>query len=82
MPKVRKAYLPKWMAWYAQLFILPIWGFLTYIVFFTEEGRRNPGILIWLMMTLVLGAVSAMLLLMGYRKLPAYIIEEDDDQPH
>lgn len=79
MGRTRKAYLPKWMAWYGQIFVFPIWLFMTYMVFFTEKGRQEPGLAAWILMTIVLGGVSLMLFLMGYRKLPAYIIEEEDD---
>jgi hypothetical protein len=66
------------VAWFSQLFILPVWGLATYQVFYTEKGRDDLGLGGWLMMTVVMAAVSAMLFLMGTRKLPAYIIEEED----
>lgn len=79
MGRTRKVYLPLWIAWFSQLFILPAWCFATYQVFFTEKGRADLGIAGWIMMTFVMAAVSVMLFLMGYRKLPAYIIEEEDN---
>ena len=78
MPKRRKVYLPKWVAWFSQLFIVPIWAWVTYLVFFTEKGRADLGLGGWLLLTLVLAAASAMLFLMSYAKLPAYIIEEEE----
>lgn len=78
MAKVRRVYLPKGVAWFSHLFILPIWLFITYQAFYTDKGRAELGLIGWLLITFVLAAVSAMLLLMGYRKLPAYIIEEED----
>lgn len=79
MGRTRKVYLPLWIAWFSQLFILPAWCFATYHVFFTEKGRADLGIAGWIMMTFVMAAVSVMLFLMGYRKLPAYIIEEEEN---
>lgn len=79
MGRTRKVYLPLWLAWFSQLFVLPIWCFVTYQVFFTEKGRAELGTAHWILVTLVMAAVSVMLLLMGYRKLPAYIIEEEDN---
>lgn len=76
MTTIRKIYLPKWVAWFSQLFVGPVWIFSTYQVFFTEKGRADIGIQGWIMMTFVLCAVSTMLFLMGHRKLPAYLIEE------
>ena len=78
MKKVRKVYLPMWIAWFTQLFILPSWGFATYQVFFTEKGRADLGIGGWVMMTIVMAAVAVMRFLMGSRKLPAYIVEEEE----
>ena len=79
MERIRKVYLPLWLAWFSKLFILPIWCFASYQAFFTEKGRAESGMAGWIMMTFVMAAVSVMLLLMGYRKLPAYIIEEEDN---
>ncbi len=78
MAKVRKVYLPRWVAWFGQLFAVPIWLFITYQVFFTAKGRAEVGLTGWILLTVVLGALSVMLFLMGYRKLPAYLIEEED----
>lgn len=79
MNRVRKVYLPLWIAWFSQLFILPIWGFASYQVFYTEKGQAEMGLAGWAMVTFVMAAVSVMLFLMGYRKLPAYIIEEENN---
>jgi hypothetical protein len=78
MTRIRKVYLPLWLAWFSQLFVLPMWGLVTYQIFFTEKGRSDLGVTGWLAITLVMAAISVMLFLMGYRKLPAYIIEEED----
>ncbi len=76
MTKMRKVYLPRWVAWFSQLFIVPIWILATRQVFFTEKGRADLGVDGWIIMTLVMVAVSVMLFLMGYRKLPAYLVED------
>ena len=78
MAKVRKVYLPKWVAWFSLLFVVPIWAFITYQAFYTEKGRAELGLVGWLLLTLVFAAVAVMVFLMGYRKLPAYLIEEED----
>ncbi|MBI2956667.1 MAG: hypothetical protein HYY26_05085 [Acidobacteria bacterium] len=79
MGKQRKVYLPRWIAWFIQLFVLPIWLWTTYAAFFTEKGRDELGIAGWLVVTLVMAAVSVMVFLMSYGKWPAYIIEEEDE---
>lgn len=78
MTRMRNVYLPLWVAWFSLLFILPIWGFASYQVFLTVKGPADLGIEGWVMMTIVMAAVAAMLFLMGYRKLPALVIEEKD----
>jgi hypothetical protein len=78
MTRTRNVYLPRWAAWFSLLFILPIWGLASYQVFLTEKGRADLGFDGWIMMTIVMSAVCAMLFLMGYRKLPALVIEEKD----
>jgi len=77
MSRTKSVYLPLWVAWFSQLFILPVWLFASYQAFFTAKGRADLGIEGWIMMTFVMAAVSTMLFLMGYRKLPAYIVEEE-----
>ncbi len=74
----RKIYLPKWLTWFGQLFIVPMWGWLTYLTFFAEETNSELGVGSWLLITIMLGGTSVILLLMGYRKLPAYVIREEE----
>ncbi len=76
MKRIRKVYMPLWIAWFSQAFIMPMWGVLTYQTFFVEEGALSLGV--WISITIFFAALSAMLLLMGYRKLPTQIIEEEE----
>jgi len=78
MKRIRKVFLPLWLAWFSQLFIVPMWAFTTYQVLFTGKGRTDLGLAGWVVITFVMAAISAMLFLMGYRRLPAYIIEEEE----
>jgi len=79
MKRTKKVYLPLWLAWFSQIFVFPMWGFLTFQAFFTEKGQRDLGAGGWAVLSLVFVAMSVMLFLMGYRKLPAYIIEEEEN---
>lgn len=82
MGKRMKAYLPKWILWIMIPMLLVIWGFMTYSAFGTASGRDELGLVGWLLMTLVFALIAAMFWLMASRKLPAYILElEDDDEP-
>lgn len=77
--KVRKVYLPKWMSWFSIVLIVPMWLWVTYSVFTRGEARSDLGLLGWVVMSVVLLGVGLMLFLMGQRKLPAYVIEEEDE---
>jgi len=76
--KLRKVFLPPWMTWFGLAVLVPMWLFVTYRVFFTEAGSSDLGTGGWVVMTLVMGIMAAVLVLMGRRKLPAYLIEEDE----
>lgn len=78
MSKLRKAFLPKWMGWFAQLFVWPMWLYVTYREFWADSDQRL-GIVGWAAVSIVLVAMSVMLLLMAYRKLPVYLILEEEE---
>lgn len=65
------------LGWFTQIFIWPMWGFITYQEFAVQSDERL-GTVGWLAVTVVLLAISIMLLLMGQRKLPVYLIEDDE----
>lgn len=79
MAKLRKVYLPPWMTWFGLAVLVPMWLFVTWRVFLTEGGSSDLGAGGWIVMTLVMGVLAVVLVLMGRRKLPAYLIEEDDE---
>lgn len=79
MPSMRKVYLPKWMTWFGLAVLVPMWLWISYRVFLTETGRSDLGLTGWAVVTLVMGIVAAILVLMGKRKLPAYLVEVDED---
>lgn len=79
MTKLRKVYLPPWMTWFGLAVLVPMWLFATWRVFLTEGGSSDLGAGGWIVMTLVMGVLAVVLILMGRRKLPAYLIEEDDE---
>jgi hypothetical protein len=81
MPKRMKIFLPRWVMW----FILPLltlaWGVVTYIAFATPAGRDELGMFGWVGVTLIFVLVGVVMALMASGKLPAYVIElEDDDE--
>lgn len=78
----RKVYVPRWVPWFMQLIIVPVWLWITYRVFFSDAANGDLDVGGWLVMTLMFAAVSVMTFLMGYRKLPVYVIEQEDGPGH
>lgn len=78
MSDLRKVYLPKWMTWFGLAMVLPMWGWMTYLAFFTPDDGDDLGLVGWLVVTVVLGVVAGVLYLMGQRKLPAYLIDLEE----
>jgi hypothetical protein len=80
MGRKLKVYLPPYMRWVVAGFLAITWGVITYRTFLTPTGRQDPGILAWALVTVLLLGVGAMIWAMASGKLPAYIIEEEDDR--
>lgn len=80
MGKLRKLYLPRWMSWFGLAVLVPMWLWITYRVFFTAGGRSDLGVDGWVVTTIVMGVMGTVMVLMGRRKLPAYLLELEDDQ--
>lgn len=80
MSKLHKVYLPKWISWFGLAVAVPMWAWITYRALFTASGRAELGVVGWLAMTVVIGTVATVLVLMGQRKLPAYLLEIEDDE--
>lgn len=76
----KRVYLPKWVRAFVFPVLLALWGFLTYQVFFTSQGRAEVGTIGWLVLSLVFALIGAMIWLMTSGKLPAYLIEDEDDE--
>jgi hypothetical protein len=76
-----KAYLPRWIL----AVILPImglvWALVTYLTFGTDSPNEQLSVAGWAVMTVILLLVGVMLWLMSSGRLPAYIVEVEDDEP-
>lgn len=81
MPRKAKAYLPRWTLRVVTPMLLLIWGLISWSAFCTTSGREELGLVGWLLITAVLGLVAVMMWLMASGRLPAYILEIDDDEP-
>lgn len=80
MSELRKVYLPEWMTWLALAFLAPMWLWITYRVFFTPGGRADLGVGGWMVATVMMAVLATVLVLMGRRKLPAYLLEVEEDR--
>ena len=64
---VRKVCCPAWVPWCAQLIIVPLWSWLTYVALFRKGAALN--FTDWALVSFVLIALSLFLFLAGYHKL-------------
>ena len=80
MSELRKVYLPEWMTWLGLAFLAPTWLWITYRVFFTPGGRADLGVGGWMVATVMMAVLATVLVLMGRRKLPAYLLEVEEDR--
>ena len=80
MGRKLKVYLPPYMRWVVMGFLAIAWGVITYQTFGTEQGRQEIGVLAWALISVLLLGVGGLIWAMAAGKLPAYIIEEEDDR--
>jgi hypothetical protein len=71
MKKLKKVYMPKWIAWFILLMMLPMLALIEYEAFFGSEPFPAMGIATGFMLILVI----IMMFLVSYRKLPYFYIE-------
>ena len=81
MPRKMKAYIPRWTMWFIGPLLGLVWALITYMVFATETGREDPGVVGWAVITGVVLLVGGMMWLMASHRLPAYEIEIEDEDP-
>lgn len=79
MGKKMKVYLPSWTRWFLIPLFLMIFLLVSYLQFFTAEGLGEGGFLGWLLITVIMLGVAIMIWLMSSGRLPAYIIEEEEN---
>ena len=69
--KLKKVYMPKWVAWFMLIILLPMLVFTEYMAFFSEDPFPAMGV----MMFVVFGGIIVMIFLVAYKKLPYLLIE-------
>lgn len=79
MTKRMKAYLPRGTLWVLLLVLAAVWGVITYVAFGTPVGRNDFGLIGWIGMSVVILLVGIMIWLMSSGRLPAYILEIEED---
>ena len=78
MPVVRKVYLPKWIFWMVCLILVPMIVFFNVSYFSNPQSKAELGTIGWLALNFVFVVILVMIYLMAFRKLPSYIIEEEE----
>ncbi len=84
MAKRMKAYLRRWILWIVLPMLGSVWAVVTYLTFWTADGRQDLGLVGWIVITVMIVLAGVMLWLMASGRLPTYILEmeiEDDDAP-
>lgn len=79
MKRIKRIFLPKWQRWYAVPLLLGIWVLVTYLEFFSAENDEKLGLVGYVIISGVLLVSGIMMWLMSGGKLPAYIIEEEEE---
>jgi hypothetical protein len=69
--KLKKVYMPKWVAWFMLIIFIPMLIFMEYEAFFGEEPFPAMGII----MLFLFGGIIVMIFLMSYKKLPYLLVE-------
>jgi ribose/xylose/arabinose/galactoside ABC-type transport system permease subunit len=69
--KFKKVYMPKWVMWFVVVMMVPMFALIEYEAFFGKDPYPSMGIAVGFMLLMVI----AMMFLMGYRKLPYFLIE-------
>lgn len=77
--KTKKVFLPKWQRWFLVPLLGGVWLFITYLEFFQSSTHGELGSLGYLFISLLFLGLGIMFWLMSSGKLPAYIIEEEED---
>jgi len=80
MKTKKKIFLPKWQRWFITPFFIGMWVFLTYMEFFNPENSEKMGVIGYIFMTVLFLGLAIMMWLMTSGKLPAYIIEETNEE--
>ena len=75
----KKVFLPKWQRWFIAPFFIGIWLFITYMEFFNQNNTEKMGLVGYIFMTALFLGLAIMMWLMTSGKLPAYIIEETEE---
>ena len=72
----KKVFMPRWMMWFGTTLVVLMWILVTYLTFFGED---SPGLVVYGIISAFMVGIAVMMVQMGRRRLPMYIIEEDEE---
>ena len=69
--RLKKVYMPKWVMWFVIVMMIPLFALIEYEAFFGKDMNPSMGIAVGFTLLMII----VMMVLMGYRKLPYFLIE-------
>lgn len=81
MKKRKKVFVPSWLGWFLIPMYFLIWGFIGYLEYFGPKSSEHElGTIGFIFVSLIFGGMIVLFLLLSSGRLPAYLIEEDDEK--
>jgi len=81
LPVEKKVYTPMWVAWLITGLMALVLAFTTYLAFATKPEPGEPPPLLVLALVVPVAVIALVLVwLSAFRRLPTYIIVEEDRQ--
>jgi len=77
MSKNKLVFLPKWFSYVMIPLMVALWGFVTYLEFFSPRNKGELGDLGFVMVSLIFVILIIMFYLMTSGRLPAYVIRDE-----
>ena len=75
----KRIFLPPWYRWAMIPMMVGIWLFITYLEYFDDANKDKLGLVGYLFMSALFLGLSVMFWFMTNGRLPAYIIEENEE---
>lgn len=78
MAKNKLVFLPKWISYVMIPMIVAIWGFVTYLEYFSPKNTGELGQLGYVLVSAIFLILTIMFYMMTSGRLPAYVIKDEE----